>query len=197
MSAENRFINELLELSNILILKGHPKLIIAGQLAYYDVLTKLPNRALLADRLQQAVARSHRNKTQLAICFLDLDGFKPVNDNFGHEVGDQILIKVAERITQNIREIDTVSRQGGDEFVILLNDIESEEQCAHTLERIHQSLSQPQLIDGVEHLLTASSGVTLYPGDQSEMSSLLRHADEAMYLAKKAGKNNYQFFIVE
>lgn len=168
-----------------------------NQLAHYDVLTKLPNRALLADRFKRAIARSKRNKSQLAVCFLDLDGFKSVNDEFGHEVGDQVLIEVAERITQNIREIDTVSRQGGDEFVILLNDIESKEQCAHTLERMHQALVQPQLIDGHEHCLSASSGVSLFPEDNSDIDTLLRHADEAMYLAKKLGKNGYQFFVAD
>lgn len=168
-----------------------------SQLAHYDVLTQLPNRTLLADRFKQALARSQRNKTQLAVCFLDLDGFKPINDNFGHETGDQILIEVAQRITKNIREIDTVSRQGGDEFVILLNDVDSQEQCTQTLERIHQALAKPQLVDDNAHQLTASSGVTLYPADNSEMDELLRHADEAMYLAKRSGKNGYQFFVAD
>jgi len=167
------------------------------QLAHYDVLTQLPNRALFADRFTQAIAYSKRMKTQLAVCFLDLDGFKPVNDNFGHEVGDQLLIEVAKRIIENIREIDTVSRQGGDEFTVLINDIESKEQCKQALERIHQELSKPYLINGHQHNISASGGVTLYPEDDQDIDTLLRHADQAMYVAKNTGKNKYHIFNVE
>ena len=166
-------------------------------MAHYDVLTGLPNRALFTDRFTQAIAHSKRTEHQLAICFLDLDNFKPVNDNYGHEVGDQLLIDVAKRIAASIREEDTVSRQGGDEFAILLNDIESFAQCEQTLKRIHHTLAQPFLIDGHSHKVTASSGFTLYPSDDGDIDTLLRHADQAMYQAKLEGKHRYHQFNPE
>jgi len=165
-----------------------------SQLAHYDLLTQLPNRVLFTDRFKGAMARSKRNKSLLAVCFLDLDGFKPVNDTFGHEMGDKVLIEVAKRIVGNVREIDTVSRQGGDEFVILLNDIDSTMQCEKTMQRIHQSLEKAFVIDGQTLNLSASSGVTLSPYDKGDSDTLLRHADDAMYQAKKAGKNQYRLF---
>lgn len=166
-------------------------------LAHYDLLTGLPNRALFIDRFTQAIAHSKRTGNQLAICFLDLDNFKPINDNFGHDAGDRVLIKVAERITESVRAEDTVSRQGGDEFAILLNDIESYEQCEQALQRIHYELAQPYLVDNKTHHLTASSGITLYPDDDADIDTLLRHADQAMYQSKLAGKNRYRFFNLE
>ena len=159
-----------------------------------STLTRLPNRALFIDRFNQSIAHSIRNEKQLAVCFLDLDDFKPVNDNYGHEVGDQLLIEVAKRIKASIREEDTVSRQGGDEFALLLNDIESYGQCESTLERILHTLAQPYLIDGNSHKITASIGVTLYPDDNEDIDTLIRHADNAMYQAKQSGKHRYHFF---
>ena len=166
-------------------------------MAHYDVLTGLPNRALFVDRFTQAIAHSKRTNYQLAVCFLDLDNFKPVNDNYGHEIGDRLLIEVAKRITAHIREEDTVSRQGGDEFALLLNDIESFAQCEQTLQRIHHALAQPFLIDDYPHKITASSGVTLYPHDEGDIDTLLRHADQAMYQAKLEGKHRYHLFNPE
>ncbi|MBV1952284.1 MAG: EAL domain-containing protein, partial [Cycloclasticus sp.] len=163
-------------------------------MAHYDVLTGLPNRALFTDRFTQAIAHSKRTEHQLAVCFLDLDNFKPVNDKYGHEIGDKLLIEVAERITSCIREEDTVSRQGGDEFALLLNDIESVAQCAQTIDRIHHALAKPYLIDGYPLEISASSGITLYPNDNEEIDTLLRHADKAMYQAKLAGRNCYQLY---
>ena len=163
-------------------------------MAHYDVLTKLPNRALFVDRFKQAIAHSKRTKTQLAICFLDLDKFKPINDNFGHEVGDQLLIQVANRISSCIREEDTISRQGGDEFALLLGDINSFAQCDKTLKRILDSLAATYHIKGTEHHITASCGVTIYPNDNGDIDTLIRHADQAMYKAKQSGRNNYQLF---
>ncbi len=163
-------------------------------MAHYDVLTKLPNRTLFTDRFTQAIAHSKRTKTQLAVCFLDLDRFKPINDNYGHEVGDHLLVEVAERIKTNIREEDTISRQGGDEFALLLNDIESFAQCEQTIERIHHALAQPYLINGYLHQITVSTGVTLYPSDDGDIDTLLRHADHAMYEAKQSGRNRYHLF---
>ncbi len=166
-------------------------------MAHYDVLTGLPNRALFVDRFHQAIAHSHRTSQQLAICFLDLDNFKPVNDQYGHEVGDQLLIEVAKRIISAIREEDTVSRQGGDEFAILLNDIASFEQYEKTIERIHHTLAQPYIIDNHLHKISASCGVTLYPSDAGDIDTLLRHADQAMYQAKQSGRGHYYLFNTE
>lgn len=163
-------------------------------MAHYDLLTGLPNRALFSDRFHQAIAYSKRTKAQLAVCFLDLDNFKPVNDNYGHDVGDQLLIEVANRITACLRDDDTVSRQGGDEFALLLNDIESYEHCKKTLDRVHHSLSLPYLVSGYYHNISVSTGVTLYPSDDSDIDTLLRHADQAMYQSKQLGRNRYQLF---
>jgi len=163
-------------------------------MAHYDVLTQLPNRVLFTDRFHQAIAHSKRTEAQLAVCFLDVDNFKPINDQFGHEVGDQLLIEVAQRIQANIREEDTVSRQSGDEFALLLNDIASFAQCEQTLDRIHHALTQPFVINDVTHNISASTGITLYPSDDSDVDTLLRHADHAMYIAKQAGRNRYHLF---
>ena len=167
-------------------------------MAHYDALTQLPNRSLFADRFGQALAHSKRNDKPLAICFLDLDNFKPINDNFGHKVGDQLLLEVANRITSTIREGDTVSRQGGDEFAILLNDIDSVSHCNELLKRLHSVLARPYIIDGIVHTtISASSGATIYPTDDSDLDTLLRHADQAMYSAKQSGKNHHHFFNVQ
>lgn len=167
------------------------------QMAHYDVLTQLPNRVLLADRFIHALAHSKRNKTQLAVCFLDLDNFKPVNDTYGHEIGDQLLVEVSRRIQLSIREEDTVSRQGGDEFVLLLGDIESFYQCEKMLKRVLESLAKPYRVEQQVLLVSASIGVSLYPSDNCDLDTLIRHADQAMYLAKQAGKNQYHFFDTE
>ncbi len=163
-------------------------------MAHYDVLTGLPNRALFVDRFQQAIAHSKRNKTLLAIIFLDLDKFKPVNDNYGHEVGDKLLIEVAKRIKANIREEDTVSRQGGDEFAILLGDVKSISESKKMAQRIHHSLSLPYSIDGHTISIGASSGIALYPLEDADLDTLIRHADQAMYQAKLTGRNRYHLF---
>jgi len=166
-------------------------------MAHYDSLTGLPNRILFTDRFYQSLAHTKRAQCKLAICFLDLDNFKSVNDNFGHESGDKLLIEVSNRILSIVREEDTVSRQGGDEFVILLNDIHSIEQCEQTLKRIHQALAQPYLINNCSHQITASSGITIYPMDKEDLDTLLRHADQAMYQAKISGRDKYNFFNTE
>jgi diguanylate cyclase (GGDEF)-like protein/PAS domain S-box-containing protein len=165
-------------------------------MAHYDPLTGLPNRILFADRLTQAIAHSRREKTLLAICFLDLDGFKPVNDQFGHDAGDQVLVEVAERIKISIREEDSVSRHGGDEFALLLGNLHSVAQCEQAIERIHHAIAQPYLVDGQAVTVGASSGITLYPLDDADPDTLLRHADHAMYQAKLAGKNRHHLFDV-
>lgn len=166
-------------------------------MAYYDALTELPNRTLLRDRFNQAVAHSKRSGTLLAVCFLDLDDFKPVNDNLGHDTGDKLLIEVASRLELAVRTEDTVSRLGGDEFSLLLGDIKSTAQCYEMLERIIDSVSATYFIDEHAINISASIGVSLSPLDGVELGSLLRNADQAMYQAKQEGKNNYQFFDLE
>ena len=166
-------------------------------IAHYDVLTGLPNRTLFMDRFQQSIVHSKRNKSLLAIIFLDLDNFKPVNDNYGHHVGDKLLIEVAKRITDCIRESDTVSRQGGDEFIILLGEIQSIEECNQLAKRIHESLAVPYIVEGNTITIGTSSGITLYPLDDADLDTLIRHADQAMYQAKQAGRNRYHIFNTE
>lgn len=163
-------------------------------LAHYDPLTQLPNRTLFADRLLQAIAHSKREKSLLAICFLDLDGFKPVNDQFGHESGDRVLVQVSERLKASLREEDTVSRHGGDEFALLLGDLHSIDECTQTLSRIHQAIIEPYAIAEHSVSIGVSSGITIYPLDDADPDTLLRHADHAMYQAKLAGKNRYHLF---
>ncbi|MCQ8103431.1 EAL domain-containing protein [Methylomonas sp. SURF-2] len=163
-------------------------------MAHYDPLTRLPNRTLFSDRLLQAIARSKREKLLLAVCFLDLDGFKPVNDQLGHGAGDQVLIEVAKRIKQNLREEDTVSRHGGDEFALLLTGLHSVEEISQTLTRIHNAIAEAFLIDGQSVNIGASSGVSIFPLDDADADTLLRHADQAMYHAKLTGKNRFQLF---
>jgi diguanylate cyclase (GGDEF)-like protein/PAS domain S-box-containing protein len=165
-----------------------------SMMAHYDVLTGLPNRALFADRFNQAILHSKRNQKLLAVCFIDLDNFKPVNDNFGHETGDQLLVEVSARLLDSVRGDDTVSRLGGDEFALLLNDINSEKECMRTLDRILHKLEKPFVIQGYSHYISASIGTTLYPTDDEDVDTLLRHADQAMYQAKLAGKQRYQLF---
>lgn len=163
-------------------------------MAHYDVLTGLPNRVLLRDRYKQAVAHSNRMKTLLAVCFLDLDDFKPVNDNYGHDIGDQLLVTIANSLKKHIRDVDTIARIGGDEFVLLLGDLSSVSECEQSITRIHNALIQPYTIDNYKIKISASCGITLYPNDNADFDTLLRHADQAMYQAKLAGKNCYQFF---
>ena len=163
-------------------------------MAHYDGLTQLPNRALFADRFSQALAHSKRTGKLLAICFLDLDNFKPINDNFGHDIGDKLLIEVAGRIKATIREEDTVSRQGGDEFAFLLGDIKSNAHCEQLLDRIRDALALPYVIDNTSHIVSVSIGTTIYPLDNCDLDTLLRHADQAMYKAKLAGKNQQQLY---
>ncbi len=166
-------------------------------MAHYDVLTQLPNRTLFTDRFHQAIAHSKRTNKKLAVCFLDLDNFKPINDQYGHDVGDRLLIEVSRRLSEQIRSEDTVSRQGGDEFTLLLGDIDDYDVCSQSLQRILDSLSKPFMLEGRQLLITASCGVTLYPDDDADIDTLLRHADHAMYQAKLIGKNRFKIFNTE
>jgi diguanylate cyclase (GGDEF)-like protein/PAS domain S-box-containing protein len=162
--------------------------------AHYDALTGIPNRVLLADRMKQAIAQCKREQKMLGVCYLDLDGFKPVNDTLGHQAGDEVLIEVARRIGNMLREGDTVARLGGDEFVVLLPNLNSEEECLVTLKRLHEAIAKPICLQGQAFSLTASIGISLFPGDDNDPDVLLRYADQAMYIAKKSGKNRYHLF---
>ena len=164
------------------------------RIAHFDPLTGVPNRRLLVDRLHQSLGRAARTDTGLAVCFLDLDGFKAINDEYGHAVGDLLLIEVTRRITEVLRVEDTLARLGGDEFVVLLTDVSCERDCTVVLDRILQAVQVGMPFEGRELRVTVSIGVSLFPGDNADADTLMRHADQAMYLAKEAGKNRYQLF---
>ncbi|MFI3156736.1 MAG: EAL domain-containing protein [Methylococcaceae bacterium] len=164
-------------------------------IAHYDALTALPNRVLLADRLQQAMAQAHRRGDQLAVAYLDLDGFKAINDNYGHVAGDQLLMTMATFMKQALREGDTLARLGGDEFVAVLIDLDSIEACVPMLTRLVAAAAQPIYVGDLMLQVSASLGVTFYPQEGDvDADQLLRQADQAMYQAKQAGKNRYHVF---
>ena len=163
------------------------------RLAHYDALTQLPNRVLLADRLDQGIAQAVRDNHVLAVAYLDLDGFKPVNDTLGHAAGDLVLKEVAHRLRACVRAGDTVARLGGDEFVLLIR-AEDFGECEAALLRVLDRLAEPYNILGRTPSLSASIGVTLAPHDPADPDGLLRHADQAMYVAKQSGKNRYHLF---
>lgn len=163
--------------------------------AHYDSLTQLPNRVLLADRLQQGIIHSERQHKAIAVVYLDLDHFKSVNDGFGHASGDKLLIELARRLQRCLREGDTLSRLGGDEFVAVLLDLDSHEASLPILERLRQAAAWPIEVDGVEFQVSASIGVSFFPQDEgADADLLLRQADQAMYMAKQKGRNRYHLF---
>lgn len=169
------------------------------QLAFYDPLTKLPNRSLLRDRLRQALAHSTRNKTRGAALFIDLDNFKTLNDTQGHNIGDLLLIEVAKRLQDCVRSDDTVARLGGDEFIIILSDLSQDAQQAIAQtkavgEKVLASLNQPFNLQGLEHRGSSSIGISLFHGNEVSRNDLLKQADSAMYQAKSAGRNTLRFF---
>lgn len=164
------------------------------RMAYHDPLTQLPNRALFFDSLRQALARTRRKDELLAVCYLDLDNFKPVNDSMGHNAGDQLLVHIAERIRNALRAHDVVARLGGDEFALLLSGLESADEAMHTLDRLLAAICQPYQLGGKAIDIGASIGYTLYPLDNAELDDLLQHADKAMYRAKLNGGNNYHMY---
>lgn len=165
--------------------------------ATHDALTGLPNRTLLYDRMQQAVLHSERYSNITAIAFLDLDQFKFINDSLGHQVGDELLKITAQRLTSCLRESDTVARQGGDEFVLLLTSHPNEESITQTMQRVLHEVAQPWMANDLEFRITCSIGVTLCPDDGRDVETLLKNADSAMYKAKELGRNNFQYFAAE
>jgi diguanylate cyclase (GGDEF)-like protein/PAS domain S-box-containing protein len=162
-------------------------------LAHFDALTGLPNRTLFYDRLDQALSLAKRNDGGVALLFMDLDGFKQVNDTMGHHAGDLLLIGVAERLRQSIRESDTVARLGGDEFTVILNDAHEQHSVARIAEKIIASLAQPFDLEGSEARIGVSIGIARYSEEASTEDELVKNADQAMYAAKSAGKNTYRF----
>jgi diguanylate cyclase (GGDEF)-like protein len=163
-------------------------------LAQHDGLTDLPNRILLNDRLAQAIAMARRHQQKLALLFLDLDHFKHINDSLGHAVGDLLLQSVAKRLLDCVRSSDTVSRQGGDEFVILLSEVAHSEDAGISAENILRALDQPHIAEEHEIHITGSIGIVTFPDDAADANTMLKCADMAMYQAKATGRNNYQFF---
>ncbi len=166
-------------------------------LAQHDALTELPNRVLLLDRLKQGLARARWHRRLVAVLFVDLDRFKTINDTLGHEVGDRLLQQLADRFRRSVREGDTVARFGGDEFVILLDDVADESDIAAIAKKVLETLAPPFEIDDQRLYITASIGISLYPNDGEDSGILLKHADIAMYRAKELGKNTYQFFAAD
>jgi diguanylate cyclase (GGDEF)-like protein/PAS domain S-box-containing protein len=166
-------------------------------LAQHDNLTDLPNRVLLSDRLTQAMAMAHRHQRKLAVLFLDGDRFKHINDSLGHVIGDRLLQSVAQRLLDCVRRSDTVSRQGGDEFVVLLSEVTHPQDAAVSAEKILLAMNAPHRIGQHDVHLTMSIGIVTYPDDGTDAETLVRNADFAMYHAKNSGRNNYQFFKPE
>jgi diguanylate cyclase (GGDEF)-like protein/PAS domain S-box-containing protein len=167
-----------------------------NRIAHFDALTGIPNRILLADRMRQAIAQTSREQNMMALCYLDLDGFKPINDTLGHQAGDEVLVEIARRIGDTIRGGDTSARLGGDEFVVLLLGLSKGEECVTTLERLLESISQPIMVGDKPVSVSASIGVSIYPMDDEDPDTLLRHADQAMYIAKQSGKNRFHIYDV-
>jgi diguanylate cyclase (GGDEF)-like protein/PAS domain S-box-containing protein len=165
--------------------------------AEHDPLTGLPNRLLLNDRINQAIALAHRHSGKVAVLFLDLDGFKHINDSLGHSVGDKLLRSVAERLLACVRSPDTVSRNGGDEFIIVLQEMERPNQAAITARRVLKKLADPRKVGELDLHVTASVGVSVYPDDGPDAETLIKNADTAMYQAKASGRKTFQFFTQE
>jgi len=164
------------------------------QMAYHDPLTGLPNRKLLADRMQMAQARAKRHGHLVAVAYLDLDGFKEVNDVHGHDIGDLLLREAAGRIPGVLRQGDTMARVGGDEFVLVLPEIKDKSDVTAIAGKVMNCLRRPFLIGTHEIIITTSLGITFYPDDGEEQEILLRNADDAMYQAKQAGKNTFRYY---
>jgi diguanylate cyclase (GGDEF)-like protein/PAS domain S-box-containing protein len=163
-------------------------------LAYHDTLTGLPNRRLLDDRLRQAVFLAQRRDARVGVMVMDLDHFKQVNDALGHRAGDAVLREAAQRIAGCVRKADTLARQGGDEFVVVIPDLHLDSDCQVVAEKILRALAPSFRVDGRDFVIGASIGISLFPADAGDGEALLRNADVAMYRAKQLGRNNYRFY---
>lgn len=179
-------------------LKSHEQLSeekkISDYKASHDNLTGLPGRELLTDRLQQSIKQAKRHNNKVAILFIDLDNFKPINDNFGHQAGDKVLKIIACRFQKILRQVDTVARLGGDEFVIIINSIKQRDDISEVLGKLIKTINEAISLNSEEIKLTSSIGISVYPDDDIETDILLNNADKAMYKAKRMGRNAYQFF---
>jgi len=162
--------------------------------AHYDTLTNLPNRALFYDRLSHAITKSKRSNKKFALMFIDLDKFKEINDTLGHDVGDIVLIEIALRLKNSLREVDTVARLAGDEFLVIIEDIESIESVELIAQKILETLSVAIVVDKINLYVTSSIGISIYPDHTEDPKLLIKHADQAMYKAKNIGKNNFVFY---
>ncbi|MFZ1245265.1 MAG: sensor domain-containing diguanylate cyclase [Azonexus sp.] len=179
--------------SDITVAKEHQSWL--EHVAHFDALTNLPNRSLLTDRLQQAMAQALRRQKPLAVAFVDLDGFKAINDQHGHDAGDQVLVALAKRMKDELREGDTLARIGGDEFVAVLIDLDDTAACLSLLKRMLTAVEQPVMWGDLGLQVSASIGVTFYPqADEVDAKQLIRQADQSMYRAKIGGKNRYHIF---
>ncbi|MGQ0709186.1 MAG: EAL domain-containing protein [Rhodoferax sp.] len=194
--AQGRAVNYVSLFSDVTVAKEHAQRM--ERIAHYDSLTNLPNRVLLSDRLHQALIQSQRRNLQTAVAFLDLDGFKSVNDQYGHDIGDQLLVALAARMRHALREGDTLARLGGDEFVAVMVDLSDPQSSAPLLSRLLKAVAEPLTVQGYPLQVSASLGVTFYPQSEDvDADQLLRQADQAMYQAKVAGKNRYHVFDAE
>ena len=163
-------------------------------LSHHDALTRLPNHQLLKDRLQQAIAFADKSRSVMALLVIDIDRFKTFNDSLGYGIGNELLISIARRLSEFVRETDTVSRQGGEEFLLFLPDLDSATSCVRFIDKLMRELAQPITLSGQEISLSASVGIALYPQDGADFETLLKKADMAMYRAKSGGRNTYRFF---
>ena len=165
-----------------------------AHLAYHDALTGLPNRSLMQDRISSAIARSERSTKKFAVMFIDIDNFKNINDSLGHDAGDDLLRRVAHRLTESVRTHDTIARQGGDEFIVLLDELEGHQGATRVAQKILQSLRATFKVNGADQHVSGSIGIAVYPDDGADASTLLKNADTAMFHSKSLGKNTFQFF---
>ena len=165
-----------------------------AHLAYHDALTGLPNRALMQERISNAISRSERSTKKFAVMFIDIDNFKNINDSLGHDAGDDLLRRVAHRLSESVRAHDTIARQGGDEFIVLLDELEGHQGATRVAQKILQSLRATFKVNGADQHVSGSIGIAVYPDDGTDASTLLKNADTAMFHSKSLGKNTFQFF---
>jgi diguanylate cyclase (GGDEF)-like protein len=191
-NAQNEIIHYIGSFSDISLLKQREQQL--EQITHYDPLTGLPNRILLVDRMNLALAQSKRNNCLMAVCYLDVDNFQSVNDQLGHEASDQLLIETTQRIKNTLREEDTLARTGGDEFVFLLQELERVEDCENTLHRLLKAIAIPFILQSQTITITASIGISMFPEDDTPPDMLLRHSSQAMYQAKQEGKNTFHIY---